>query len=260
MREMPQVNYDPDKIEWRCSGKGNSQVLLLHGWGGNLDSLKPLEDALSSHCKVITISFPGFGNSPEPSGMWGTSEYACCISDWLQSKEIEYVNIIGHSFGGRIGIALTASFPSNVDKLVLINSAGLKFPSTLNRALRIRYYKFLKRIQAIAPETFRKMILAKTDRMGSDDWRSATLSMRKILSKVISEDLSEDLSGISSHTLLIWGGDDKDTPVWMGERMSHLIPHSNLVIIPNAGHYSYLDNKGEVLTRIWQHLELPAAW
>ena len=64
--------------------------------------------------------------------------------------------------------------------------------------------------------------------------------MRKTFVKVISEDLSPLLPQIKASTLLVWGENDQDTPLWMGKKMEKDIPDAGLVIFENDDHYAYL--------------------
>ncbi|HQK54614.1 MAG TPA: alpha/beta hydrolase, partial [Sedimentibacter sp.] len=66
--------------------------------------------------------------------------------------------------------------------------------------------------------------------------------MRQTMVKVINDNLIRLLSDIKAPTLLIWGENDEDTPLYMGEMMEKEIPDSGLVILKGAGHYSYIDN------------------
>ncbi len=80
---------------------------------------------------------------------------------------------------------------------------------------------------------------------GSNDYQNAKGIMRQILVKVVNEDLSRKMPKIKAPTLLIWGENDTITPVKYGEIMERLIPNAGLVILKNAGHYSFLDKRYE---------------
>ena len=79
-------------------------------------------------------------------------------------------------------------------------------------------------------------------KFGSQDYKDSEGIMRQTMVKVINDDLSHLLPLIKAPSLLIWGENDQDTPVYMGQEMEKAIPDSGLVIIKGAGHYSYLDN------------------
>jgi pimeloyl-ACP methyl ester carboxylesterase len=62
---------------------------------------------------------------------------------------------------------------------------------------------------------------------------------------VIAADLRDRLPKIRASTLLVWGERDDDTPLWMAHRMEELIPDAGLVVLEDAGHYSYADAPGQ---------------
>ena len=65
--------------------------------------------------------------------------------------------------------------------------------------------------------------------------------MRGTLVRVVNDNLRDCLPKIQAPTLCVWGREDTDTPVYMGEIMSREIPDAGLVVLENAGHFSYLD-------------------
>ena len=65
--------------------------------------------------------------------------------------------------------------------------------------------------------------------------------MRQTFNRVIGQDLTDKLPAIKASTLLVWGADDTETPLWMGQTMEKLIPDAGLVVWPGCGHFAYLD-------------------
>ncbi len=76
--------------------------------------------------------------------------------------------------------------------------------------------------------------------IGSDDY-VATPRLTETFIKVKNEDLTEDIKKISCPTLIVFGENDTETPSSFGEKMHSLIANSTLQILPNAGHFSFLD-------------------
>jgi pimeloyl-ACP methyl ester carboxylesterase len=87
----------------------------------------------------------------------------------------------------------------------------------------------------------RKKIYQK---IGAEDYL-ATPELQKTFVNVTSEDLSEDMKKIQMPTLIISGENDKVTPPTYGELMKFLIKDSKIVILKNAGHFSFLDRPGK---------------
>lgn len=259
---MSEQEYDLSRLEVENSGSGAPPVLLLHGWGGDYRTLKLIGDSVSRHREVWSMSLPGFGNSPEPTIGWGTWDYVTLIQSWLDSRKIDKVDIIAHSFGGRVSIGLAALHTESVGRLILMASAGLRANRTFGLWVKLEYARILKRLATILPTPLAKLTLAKRGKLGSSDWRSASPVMRGVMAKVLSqdEDLTAKLPDIKADTLLLWGGRDSSTPKYLGEKMHSLIPKSKLVVYPTAGHYLFLDNRGETISEICEHLNIQRAW
>ena len=85
---------------------------------------------------------------------------------------------------------------------------------------------------------------------GSRDYNALDDEMRKTFVKVINQDLSELYPRIQSSTLLIWGENDTETPLWMGQAMEQEIRDAGLVIFENDDHFAYLHQWPRFLTGV----------
>lgn len=235
------VNIDGLNINYECAGEGEV-LFLLHGWGGQIASVKPVFDFLSRNFKVYAIDFPGFGQSEQPKEVWGVGDYASMVNKLFEALKIEKATLIGHSFGGRVSIVFSAEHPEKVDKVVLVDSSGLVKKKTMKYYYKVYTFKLLKKLYTMfIPMDKREQALEKFyTKFGSSDYRSAG-NLRKIFVKVVNEDLREFMPKIKASTLLIWGENDQDTPVSFGEYMKKAIPDAGLVVLKGAGHFSYLD-------------------
>jgi len=149
-------------------------------------------------------------------------------------------DLIGHSFGGRIIISLAANFPEKVGKLILVDSAGIRPKRTARYYLRALMAKTGKRLSSL-PLFGKGLKDVIYSRIGSKDYREAG-NMRGTMVKVVNEDLTPLLAKIKAPTLLIWGEEDKETPISHARIMERQIEDAGLVILKGAGHFSYLDN------------------
>jgi pimeloyl-ACP methyl ester carboxylesterase len=185
-----------------------------------------------------------------------TEDYANLIKQFMKKLDIVHPMIIGHSFGGKIAIQLATS--QQLHKMVLINSACF-----MKQRKRWRdYFKVLPRklakkiLELMIPQTLSKKIIEFfKKRMGSSDYRNASGIMREILIKIVNEDLRNCLPMIKTKTLLIWGEHDQETPVYTGKLMEKLIPDAKLVILKNAGHFSYLDQFRQFIKHLDQFFQ-----
>ncbi|MDR2525808.1 MAG: alpha/beta hydrolase [Oscillospiraceae bacterium] len=231
-------------------GRGDA-ILLLHGWGASAGLYAPLQQRLAKKYRVLALDFPGFGQSPEPPGAWDVDAYADFVLAFLARLQIESCALVGHSFGGRVILKLAARqleaprFP----KLVLIDSAGIRRLPTKASLRKSRKYRWGRKFLALPP--LRKAFPGAPERLrqkyGSADYRTASPLMRQILVKTVNEDLTPLLTRVQAPTLLIWGRGDADTPLIDGQLMEREIPGAGLVILENAGHFSFLEQQGQFL-------------
>ena len=247
------VNINNLNVYYEITGQGNP-VLLLHGWGVDISSFRSIIDFLQKNYKVIALDSPGFGKSDIPESPWDVGSYSAFLAAFMNQTGLTKTDIIAHSFGGRIAIRLAVEQPEIINKLILVNSSGIK-PC---RTYKYYFKTFLAKTGKIASKflgepgnKFKKMIY---EHIGSKDFQNAG-AMRNTFIKIINEDLQPLLKNIITPTLLIWGENDKETPVYMGKIMEKEIKDSGLVILKNAGHYSYLDQFHQFCTIVNNFLQ-----
>lgn len=235
------------KINYEIQGEGEN-ILILHGWGGCIDSMRPVINHLKSRFRIISLDFPGHGKSSIPDSPWGVPEYTDCLYKFLKTLNIETISIISHSFGGRVTILLSSQYPEMVEKIVLIDSAGVPPIRGVSYHIRVCTFKLFKKVVKLfvwKENSYNKIIDKARKRFGSSDYNQLPQNMKGTFVKVVNQDLKPFLKNIQSPALLIWGENDKDTPVYMGKIMENEIPDAGLVILKGAGHFSYLDKGGE---------------
>ena len=234
------------KLHYTDSENGEKVIILMHGWGCNHSTLASVERvALSCGYRVINVDFPGFGDSEEPADVWGVEEYTRQIEALVRKLGIASPTMLGHSFGGRVGILYASRNP--VDKLILVDAAGIKPKRSFTYYRKVYTFKLIKRLMYLflGRDEAERRLDARRAKAGSSDYANATPMMRRILSKVVNEDLTDRLASIRAPTLLIWGENDTATPLTDAKKMERLIPDAGLVSFPGCGHYSFLDNQGQ---------------
>ena len=243
MSTMAYVDIDGIKIRCTVAGVGE-QILLLHGWGGSLESMRVVFDDFARHYAVCALDLPGHGESGLPPIAWGVSDYSEMVLRLMDVLGFQCPHIIAHSFGAWVTLRLAMAHPERVGKLILANSSGVKSPRTLRYYMRVlvaRIGKYLARHCGRWGEAARHLLYRA---VASRDYAAAG-PLRDTFVKIVHEDITPLLSYVKSPTLLIWGADDKDTPVSSARVMERLIPNAKLVILRNAGHFSYLDQYGQ---------------
>lgn len=222
-------------------------VLFLHGWGCDGSIFRAFEKEIGQHASLIFVDFPGHGQSGEPQEPWGVPEYAEQIRGLLSHLKVSRVHIIAHSFGGRVAIWLSSHDPELVDQMVITGGAGLRKPDGGKPFKRQQQYKRLKKIvNALGRIPFLKDLVDKwqealVQKYGSADYKRLNPNMRKTFVKVINQDLAEWLPNIKASTLLVWGENDTETPLWMGRQMEKAIPDAGLVVFDGRSHFAFLE-------------------
>lgn len=228
-------------------GEG-SPVVLMHGWGCNSSTVASIADVAAENHTVYSIDLPGFGTpgvvevlSPEPPGIWGTYDYAAMLEEFVKALGIESPTLIGHSYGGRVSIVYASR--NKVDRLVLVDAAGVKPRRSLKYYFKVYSYKLAKRLFPVifGNNKGQEMIARWRGKAGSADYNSSSDKMRAVMSKSVNEDLCHLMPAISAPTLLLWGENDTATPISDARKMESLIPDAAVVSFPGAGHYSFLD-------------------
>jgi pimeloyl-ACP methyl ester carboxylesterase len=227
------------------SASGATPILILHGWGAHLEAVAPILAALEGGPDLIAVDLPGFGESDPPPEPWNAGDYGRFVREFLDHLGVERAHLVGHSHGGRVSIVLAAEEPGRVDRLLLVDSAGLRPKRTWRYRRRVAVAKLGRAVAAIGGSPGRRLQERMRGRVASRDYLEASELMRGTFRAVIREDLSDRLRRITAPTLLVWGERDDDTPLWMGQRMEELIPDAGLVVLEGAGHYSYADAPGQ---------------
>jgi pimeloyl-ACP methyl ester carboxylesterase len=233
------LQIDGLTVRSRVGGQG-PQVLLLHGWGGAIESFAPVLDDLHRSYTVAAFDLPGFGQSSLPPSTWGSADYARLTLKIMDRLQMDRPHLIGHSFGGQVSIQLAATTPERVGKLVLVCSAGIRTRPALATRLKRMAARLGKWLAAHGGWIGERLRAAIYRRVQSQDYANAG-PLRPTLVRVISEDLAPSLPLIRSPTLLVWGAQDRAVPPAAARVMARLIPDAQLVVFENAGHFAYLD-------------------
>jgi pimeloyl-ACP methyl ester carboxylesterase len=237
------VQIEGRKVYYETVG-GGRPVLLLHGWGVDSSNLRPISgfvrDAL--HARPIAPDLPGFGLSDAPAEAYGVSDYVRVVAALLDGLRLPSVDVLAHSFGGRVAIKLAAAHPQRVRKLVLVDSAGIRPPRTAAYSLRVRHARLVRSLARIVPgPAGRRLREHLQSNLGSADYRAAG-ALRPTFVRVVNEDLTPCLREIGCPTLLVWGAADDATPLSSAAIMREQIPGARLVVLRGAGHFCWQDD------------------
>ncbi len=222
-------------INYKSIGLGKS-IILLHGWGGSLESLKNLGYKIKDlGFRVILIDMPGFGKSDKPNYDFSLDDYAGIVEGIVRELKLGEVIIFGHSFGGAVAIKLAVRKNVEIKKLVLCNSSGIRSKAKIKNQKLAAFAKnffSLPLLRSIYPplrKFYYYYILRNREYI---DYPEIAGTFRKI----VAEDVTPILRKIDIPTLLIWGEKDKDTPLEHAKTMKSEIAGCKLKIVKEEGH------------------------
>lgn len=255
-KSITNIEIDGMKIRYASIGSGRP-LFMLHGWGGDLHSWKPLAGCLSkSKYKIFSLDMPGFGKSMAPKKAWYIADYSAFFEKFVQKIYTKYglkgeYNVVVHSFGGRLilkSFGISGHQASTPSKIVLIASAGIKHPLSLRKRAFQGIAKFganifslplLSEFKATARKFMYKVLRVH-------DYERTSGVMRKTFLNVIGEDLTGNLEQINCPTLIVWGTDDTYVPVSDAHLMHDKISNSKLKIIKGGRHGIHKTNAKEI--------------
>lgn len=218
--------------------KDGKNIVLLHGWGQNIEMMDPIGKRLEKDFYITNIDLPGHGKSDEPIKEYNIYDYYEVVKELLNKLNVKNPILIGHSFGGRIAIIYASK--EKVDKLVLLASPFKK--SNSDKSLKVRILKFLNKVPVI-----NKLAPYMKKKIGSRDYKAASPMMRKILVNTVNEDLEKCLKDIRIPTLLIWGTNDKEASIEDARHAEDIMENAGLVVYEGCSHYAYLERLDQTI-------------
>ncbi len=245
-------------IDYQNEGEG-APVLLLHGWGGRSDSMRPFFDLLKGKRAVYAIDFPGYGNSSMPPKPWTVGDYANATLAFIKGMDIMGCDVIAHSFGGRVVVKLAARDETVFNRIVLCGVPGARKRRTPGYYIRVYRFKLVKKLSRYGwfcglMKGFGMDAKARVANAGSSDYRQLPEQMKRTFSLIVNENLRPLLKHVKNPTLLLWGEDDREAPLWIAKLMEKEIPDCGLVTYKGAGHFAYLERWNEFAPVIAHYL------
>jgi len=235
-------------------GGSGRPVILLHGLGGEAqDWASLLPDLVRAGFHVYAMDLPGFGESAKPKDRtYSVSEQARFVESFLDAMRLERVRLVGVSMGGWIAALVALDAPQRVERLVLIDSAGLRFTPSFNTGLFApRTPAQVDALLALLmphPEPLPNFVREDVVRhVNGHAW----VIERALASMGSGADLLDDkLASMKTPLLLIWGKQDVITPLALGEAMHRAAPDSVLEVFDGCGHLAFSTCAVQVAPRL----------
>lgn len=232
------------RIQYLKMGEGEP-VLLLHGFGGDINIWVFNQEALTEGRAVYALDLPGHGGSEKEVGDGSTEFFAGVVSGFMDEMGLEKAHLVGHSMGGAVAGALAKSSPEKVSSLTLIASAGLgkeinaEYIEGFVAANRRKEMKSTLVLLFADPDLVTRDLVndvLKFKRLdGVDD------AMRTVADRMFPNGEQADvpdLSGVEVPILAIWGADDRIVPA---SHADNLPSHARAEMLENTGHMPQME-------------------
>ncbi len=237
------INIDGLNIHYTDEGEGEA-LLLLHGWGASCQSFRGIINAVKHKYRCVALDFPGCGQSAVMENPWDLDDYVVLVKKFIDALELENPIMIGHSHGGRVTLKMAADGVVLPKKIILLDSAGLIPKKSAKQKFRAGSFKAIKRVLTLPllEKPCAGLLERARAHYGSADYNSAPPVLRQTLVSLVNTDIRDILPRISASTLLIWGENDTATPLSDAKIIEKAIKDCGLCVIPNTGHWSFVEN------------------
>lgn len=214
-------------------------LVILHGWGVDSNIFCDIVKEIKYY--VITIDLIGFGKSDSPLSPFFLEDYVNQVNQLITYLGLTNITLLGHSFGGRI--AIKYNYYYNIQKLILVDSAGIVH-NRFKTKMKVLKYKLKKKIyKLISKEKYNVLVTSS----GSKDYLASTLIMKQTMSKIINVDLVKYCKGSVTPTLIIWGLFDTETKVKDAYKYYESFKNSKLRLFYNSSHFPFLEEKNRFI-------------
>ncbi|MCF8241086.1 MAG: alpha/beta hydrolase [Melioribacteraceae bacterium] len=259
---------DGRKIAYVDEGNFDETIIFVHGLGSYLPAWKKNVEALSKKYRTIALDLPGYGkSSKEPHT--GTPEfYSDVIAELMDKLDIENANIAGHSMGGQAAMAMALKYPAKVKRLILAAPAGIeefnegqkewfREVMTVNAVMLTPVQQIRANVAANffnMPSDAEFMVTDRIALRGADQFDNYCYTVVQSVNGMVDQPVAHLLKRITQPTLILFGENDNLIPnpylnpgftSEIGKKGRDLIPNSELVMIPDCGHFLQFEKPGE---------------
>lgn len=218
-------------------GAGAQCVVLLHGLSGSSRWWVRNAPELAESYRVVIPDLVGFGRSARPAAaLPGIPAAARLLTDWLDAREMRRPHLVGHSMGGQVAVHLAAGAPERVDRLVLVDAAGIPRPLT-PRAL-VQFAAEVAPLWRWGDPRFLPVI-------ARDALSAGPLTLMRSIANIVRDDVRPLLPRIQAPTLIVWGERDSLVPLSHAWEMRQAIPDATLAVLRGACHNPMVDRPAD---------------
>jgi pyruvate dehydrogenase E2 component (dihydrolipoyllysine-residue acetyltransferase) len=254
-----QVTIDSGTLRYAKRGEGADEVVLIHGFGGDLDTWLFNIDALAAKATVYALDLPGHGQSTKAVADASGEGLAQALLSFMDALGIARAHLVGHSMGGAIALRMARNHPGRVASLSLISPAGLGpeidaayidgfVAATSRRELK----PLLERLFANPALVNRHLVdeVLKYKRLDGVTEALGALAAAQFPAGQQPEILASAVAAGGPKVLVIWGKEDRIIPAAHAAALSG---RAHVEILQGAGHMAHMEQSARVNELILAH-------
>lgn len=241
------------RLRYLALGSGEGvPVLLLHGFGADLNTWMFTQTALSEGRRTVALDLPGHGGSTKDVAAGDAAQFADAVDAALAALDISRAHLVGHSMGGAVALTVAARNPSRAASVTAIASAGLgpdiniAFIEGFIRATRrkdaVEVLQMLVHNPALVSRTMVEDVL-RYKRLDGVAAALNTVAQAWFGGGRQSVNLIDALGVIAAPVQLVWGRSDRIVPIAHAEALASRVP---VHALEDTGHLPHMEKAGEV--------------
>lgn len=249
------------RLRYAKRGSGEKTVVLVHGFGGDLDNWLFNIDALAGSATVYALDLPGHGQSDKRIGEASLAWLASAVFAFMDAVSVEAAHLVGHSMGGAIAMRAAIDWPARVKSLALIGSAGLG--AEINSAYLDGFAAAGSRreLKPLLEQLFddptlvnRQLVddVLKYKRIDGVESALRGLAVALFPGGRQTSTLADDLKATGAPALVIWGETDRIIPA---AHASALGAGAKAEVLARAGHMVQMEKAARVNELLLAHIE-----
>ncbi len=244
------------RVRYTDVGQG-PPVVLLHGFASSIENWTTVLPELSKRHRVIALDLKGFGWTDRPPGDYSPRAQAELVRALLDERGVDKAAFVAHSWGSSVALEFALAYPQRVTRLALYDAwvyeaqlptmFHLARAKGLGEALFALYYGALPdERMALAfyePAALTEPLVEAVERaLERPGTRAAALEAVRGMRFA---DVEARYGEVRAPTLLLWGREDRVTPLSVGERLQRQLPRSSLRVYGRCGHFPMLEAAAE---------------
>lgn len=265
------AELDGVRMRYVDEGEGPA-VVLIHGFASSLETWEAVRPALveAGH-RVIAMDLRGFGWTDRPPGDYSSTAQAHLVLALLDRLGVSRASFVGHSYGAGVTLRIALLAPERVERIALYDAWAYsgQLPAFfhvaradgIGEAMFAAWYgERAEDRMALAFHDQRFVTIELIDAVDASLRRPGTYAAALAAVRGMHyEEVEAQYRTVTQPALLLWGREDRVTPLEIGERLSRELPGARLVVYPGCGHFPMIEHAAQSTAELVRFVASPTA-